>query len=135
MPMPQRIKVVIIIMLAICFYSNNAFSQEFVGTRFNTNKEQIKKSIQGLIIWETGLIKHQTLNRIIRFDKKPLNYDDCSSQPRIPFPTIYYKEIGFFCKQELKFDKLTLLPIRFRLGSLDYVNWMEQKPNAIKPGK
>jgi hypothetical protein len=43
--------------------------------------------------------------------------------------------LGFICRQELKLDKLTHIPIRFRLGSLDYVNWMEQKPNAIKPGK
>jgi hypothetical protein len=51
-----------------------------------------------------------------------------------PLPASYYSNhLGFFCQKELQLDKVAPLPIRFRLGSLDYVNWMEQKPNAIKP--
>ncbi len=49
---------------------------------------------------------------------------------RIIEPSLYCSQLGFFCKNELKLDKLTVVPVRFRLGSLDYVNWMERKPNA-----
>lgn len=52
----------------------------------------------------------------------------------LALPTSYYaNNLGFICKKELQLDKITPLPIRLRLGSLEYVNWMEQKPNAIKP--
>ena len=47
-------------------------------------------------------------------------------------PSFYCSNLGFFCKQELKLAKATnfRLPIAFRLGSLQYVDYLEGKPNT-----
>ena len=48
-------------------------------------------------------------------------------------PGHYASRLGFFCKKELQMDRISPVPIRFRLGSADYVNYLEQKPNASWP--
>ena len=42
----------------------------------------------------------------------------------------YTQGFGFFCKKELQIEKATKIPFRFRLGSLQYNDYLEGKPNA-----
>ena len=44
-----------------------------------------------------------------------------------------YKPVALFCIAEDRFEKQTSIPLRLRVGSLDHTNYLEQKPNAVKP--
>lgn len=63
--------------------------------------------------------------------KTPLKSSDGISgavfHPSSITPDLYTKNLGFFCKKELQFEKTTKIPFKFRLGSINYVNYLEGK--------
>ena len=42
-------------------------------------------------------------------------------------PNFYVTQLGFFCKQEIKLEKTTKIPFRFRIGSIEDCDRMEGK--------
>jgi hypothetical protein len=50
-----------------------------------------------------------------------------------PLPQNFYNHnLGYFCKKETQLQKFISLPIFIRLGSKNYVDYLERKPNAAK---
>jgi len=61
-----------------------------------------------------------------------------NTSPAFPLVKIagnfYTENMGFFCKKELALQKFTSIPIKFRLGSVQYCDAMEGKNNLhVKP--
>ena len=46
----------------------------------------------------------------------------------LPPPAAWrYEDLAFFCRVEVQLERKTRFPVRFRLGSTDYVNYLEGK--------
>ncbi len=60
------------------------------------------------------------------FDFKKLFISCFSYKPFLPVD-FYSKKLSFFCKQEIKMDKIIKVPFRFRLGSVEQCDWLEGK--------
>ena len=61
--------------------------------------------------------------RVIHF---PLQKNDHISVPVVA-ADFYVTQLGFFCKQEIKLEKITKIPFKFRLGSVESCDRLEGK--------
>jgi len=52
---------------------------------------------------------------------------ELATLPSIQYQKEYYKNLAIFCKLEYKLEKKSGVPVRMRIGSLDYVNQLEGK--------
>lgn len=61
---------------------------------------------------------------VVKTEYQPFSF---ASSLNVINQNYYTQHLGFMCKKELAFEKLTKLPLRFRLGSLQQCNYLEGK--------
>jgi hypothetical protein len=120
--MTQRIQPFIVVLLLM-------FSVTLFGQQESRNYLHLK---------DIKTVVNKPLTNYLFLNKQPITMQE--NLPQINsivtpgnFSSEYMNRLGFFCQKELQLEKLTNIPFRFRLGSLDYVNYLEQKPNVLKP--
>jgi hypothetical protein len=117
-------------MFATKFFGQNIPQNSYTGLDIQEILTHIKKKTS------TDLIKNKSS---LLF--KANIYSTASKDLRnyiILYNVYCYKDFlvsneGILCHAEYKFQKVTTIPLRLRIGSLDYTNYLEQKPNALKP--
>lgn len=92
-----------------------------------------------IIVAKGAFCQNNLLHPIVKPSKTlhPMSYTGLiNNMPSRVIPANFYtNQLGFFCKQELKFEAATKIPLKFRLGSVSYCDWMEGKTKAgIIPG-
>ena len=120
--------------LVVCLlmFYGESFGQKipdisYTSTILTQNKGLSFEKEGSMKFWKKSpgiLLTHQAAKPLPNFISQPFTTNIS--------PSYSSDHFGFFCKKELQLQKITSVLISFRLGSLDYVNYLERKPNALK---
>lgn len=113
--------------IIFCFLlASLGFGQETIGVTYTSkfSEKVLKQNTTSEIMKASGLLNPDKFNEPFYPEIKSLQ---SLSKKSIYLPTYKPRHYGAFCKIEDQIESTSKIPVRFRLGSLDYVNYLEQK--------
>lgn len=132
--MPQRIFFIVVVLIFL-------FNGEILGQQKNVEKIPVisnkwfNPGVMGQYHYPSPFIKKPILPVLLDGEKiNDLSFLRLSASPKLFTPItkdFYCNNLSFFCRKEWQIEKATSIPLRFRLGSLEYTDYLEKKPNAI----
>ncbi len=117
------------VIVKIAFFwliAHTAIGQEVLGLKYTS-----KFSNEGMnYIKVSQIFASNSLLNLVKFTESiyahPPSLQSLSNRS-IYLPVYKPRHYGAFCKIENLIESASKVPVRFRLGSLDYVNYLEQK--------
>ena len=133
--MPERIFSFLVVLILLC--SSDIFGQEKNVENFckNATVKSFRERPAGDLIDILKFSKNYFLqsNSIPGGNAYKLPQTIALAKPIFYQNAFNEEKLSFFCRKEWQFEKATAVPLRLRLGSLEYTNYLEQKPNAVRP--
>jgi hypothetical protein len=126
--MPERIFFFVVVL--ILFHNGEIFGQEKNVEKFTTSPlfPVVHYPKSGRVSDSLHLFRQAAAAKtLINYPVYPLSNAGVIS-------SFNPAQLSFFCRKERQFEKATSIPLKFRLGSLAYTDYLERKPNALKPG-
>jgi hypothetical protein len=112
---PVKNSLPLIMLWCLLTSSNSLFAQ--LSYQGLSSDQGIQKTFDRPSIWKP--LANETPPALFTFFQPP---------PTQEWDQLKDPHQAFFCRMEWAWEKRTQLPIKFRLGSYEYTNWLEGKP-------
>ncbi len=115
----------VITILSFCLCGHFLMAQMMVNAdtkNYQTLQTQLVQAPKNINF--TQAIQHFTFQ-----ENKKNGFNPLDTQQQMP-AAYAYKDLAFFCKIEVQLEKAVKMPVKFRLGSVDYVDYLEGKRNS-----
>ena len=109
-----------------CLFGQLLFAQIIV-TPITKGYQQLKAQLTQI----PNQLKFSEQIQQFTFQESKKNAFNLAPKDKQQMPAAYaYKDLAFFCKIEVQLEKAVKMPVKFRLGSVDYVDYLEGKRNS-----